>query len=212
MTPYVKICGITRQEDAELAVRLGAQAIGFVLWPASPRAVDVGEARQIAMGLQPSVWRTGVFVNSSPADVRRAVEAIGLDIVQLHGDERIADFAGCGATIVKAVALRDVDHLEAAEAQPASVTLLVDAADPVRRGGTGLRANWALAARLARQRQIILAGGLTADNVEEAIARVHPAGVDVSSGVEARPGIKDPVRMEQFFAAVALARAAEVSR
>jgi phosphoribosylanthranilate isomerase len=212
MTPYVKICGITREEDARLAVRLGAQAIGFVLWPASPRAIAVQEARRIAMGLDASVWRAGVFVNAQPADVRRVVQTIGLDVVQLHGDERVADFMECGATIVKAVALRDVASLEAAEALPRAVTLLVDAADPVRRGGTGLRANWALAARLAGQRPIILAGGLTAENVEEAIARVHPAGVDVSSGVEARPGIKDPVRLEQFFAAVASARASEVSR
>lgn len=212
MTPFVKICGITRDEDARLAVALGAQALGFVLWRGSPRSRGVQEARALARSLAAPVWRVGVFVNTPPADVRRAVDVIGLDVVQLHGDEDVADYVGCGATLVKALALRDAAAVETALALPASVMLLVDAADPVRRGGTGQRANWALAATVARRRPVILAGGLTADNVEEAIARVQPAGLDVSSGVEAAPGIKSPERLQRFFAAVASAGASEVSK
>ncbi len=212
MTPFVKICGVTRDEDARLAVRLGARAIGFVLWPGSPRSIGVQDARRIGRSLAAPVWRVGVFVNASLAEVRRAVEIIGLDVVQLHGDEDVAHYVDCGATLVKALPLREPAAVEAALALPESVMPLVDAADPVRRGGTGQRANWALAATLARRRPTILAGGLTADNVEEAIARVQPAGIDVSSGVEAAPGIKSPAELERFFAAVGHAGASEVRK
>lgn len=202
----IKVCGITRVEDAERAVELGASALGFVLWPRSPRAVPAARAASIARAVPAGVRRVGVFVNPSPDDVARAVAAIGLDAVQLHGDEPASEFAGVGAALVKAVALSGESDVEAAAAVPEDVTVLVDASDRERRGGTGRQANWALAARLSARRPVWLAGGLTAENVGEAIATVRPALVDVSSGVESAPGLKDSARLAAFFAAVREAR------
>jgi phosphoribosylanthranilate isomerase len=198
----VKVCGITRADDAQLAAALGAMAIGFVFWPKSPRRVDPAEAGRISRRLPPFLSRVGVFVDASPEEVARLVAEVGLDVVQLHGDERPGRFAGVGARVVKAVALATRDDLAAAAAQPDDLPLLVDAADPERRGGTGQRANWTLAGELARRRRVILAGGLTADNVGEALHLVRPAAVDVSSGVESVAGVKDPERLRRFMAAV----------
>ncbi len=199
----VKICGVTRREDAEAAIRLGADAIGFVLWPKSPRAASVDEAARITAALPSFVTRVGVFVNPSLNEVQDAVARIGLDVVQLHGDESPAGFRTIDARCMKATALESDDDVRSVAAWAPEVMPLIDSADAERRGGTGRVADWARAARVAFVRPIVLAGGLTAENVREAIAAVHPWAVDTSSGVEERPGIKSLDRMERFFAAVA---------
>ena len=199
----VKICGITRPEDADAAVQLGADAIGFVLWPKSPRAASVDDAARIAAALPPFVTRVGVFVNPSLNEVRDAVARIGLDVVQLHGDETPAAFRAIEARCMKATSLASDDDVRIAAAWAPEIVPLVDAADVERRGGTGIVANWDRAARLSFVRPIVLAGGLTAENVRDAIAAVRPWAVDTSSGVEERPGIKSRERMARFFAAVA---------
>ncbi len=199
----VKICGLTRREDAEAAVRLGADAIGFVLWPRSPRAASIDDAARIAAALPPFVTRVGVFVNPSIDEVQDAVARIGLDVVQLHGDEAPAAFRAVEARCVKATALESDDDVRRVAAWAPEIMPLVDSADPERRGGTGRVADWARAARVSFVRPIVLAGGLTAENVREAIAAARPWAVDTASGVEAAPGIKSLERMEQFFAAVA---------
>ncbi len=197
----MKVCGITRIEDALLAADLGANAIGFVLWPGSPRAVDQLRAREIARQLPPLVFVVGVFVNQSLEQVRRAAQTIPLDAVQLHGSESASFCSQAGGRVIKAVAAGPAAGAEI-EALPKNVLLLLDACDPVRHGGTGQVIDWNRAARIAATRRVLLAGGLRADNVGEAIRRVRPFGVDVSSGVEARPGVKDDVRLREFFAAV----------
>ena len=200
--PRVKICGITRLEDAELAVKLGAHAVGFIFWPRSPRAITRDRARSIAAALPPFVTRVGVFVNTPAADVIDTVQVAGLDVVQLHGDEDLSAYASVGVRLVRSVTLADDEAVERVSLLPSSVTPLVDAADDVQRGGTGRRADWRLAARLADRRPMILAGGLTPDNVAEAVRAVRPWGVDVSSGIEHSPGIKSRERMQAFFAAL----------
>jgi phosphoribosylanthranilate isomerase len=201
-TTRVKICGLTRAADAELATELGADAVGFILWQGSPRTVTADQAREIVRVLPPFVTRVGVFVNRPPAEVAALADDIGLDVVQLHGDEPVSEYATVGRRLIKNVALSGDDAVVQATALPWPVTPLVDAADPVRRGGTGRVADWSRAASLARARRIMLAGGLTSDNVGEAIRTVRPWAVDVSSGVEERPGIKSADRLRRFFAAV----------
>ncbi len=195
----VKVCGITRPEDAVLAAEAGAAAIGMILWPGSPRAVTTDQARAIVAALPPLVQAVGVFVNAPPVDVARAAAAIGLDLVQLHGDEQADQWRGFEWPIVRATSLETAggdawDGIARA--------WLLDAHDPRRRGGTGRTIDWDAAAGVARRRAVILAGGLTADNVAQAIARVRPAAVDVSSGVERAPGIKEAARLRAFVAAV----------
>ena len=202
MTTRVKICGITRVEDAALAADLGAAAIGFVLWPTSPREVPVTTARDIARALPAHVARVGVFVDQSPAVVAEMVSAIGLDAIQMHGDRDIAEYREIRARRIRAMPIETDAAMAAAEDLPADVALLIDATDRVRWGGTGRRANWARAAEIARRRPVILAGGLTAETVREAIDVVHPWAVDVSSGVEDAPGIKSADRLKRFFDAV----------
>ena len=209
--PRIKVCGMTRAEDVREAVRQGADAIGFVLWAASPRAVAVADAARIAAAVPPFVARVGVFVNASPAEVARAVREVGLDAVQLHGDENVDAYRDIGARLIKAVAPDTPQALEDALRLPAEVGVLVDARDPEKRGGTGRLGHWRHAAEIARVRPVILAGGLTALNVAEAIAVVRPWAVDVSSGVEDAPGIKSAARLSEFMSAVrASARAAQV--
>lgn len=199
----VKICGITRLEDAELAVTLGADAIGFILWPKSPRAVSVSEAALIARALPPFVTRVGVFVNPSIEDARDAVERIGLDAVQLHGDESPAAFRALPVRCLKVATLESDDDVRTVAAWSRDVMPLVDVLDPERRGGTGRIADWTRAAQVSFVRPIVLSGGLTAENVAQAIAATRPWAVDVSSGVELSPGVKSADRLTQFFAAVA---------
>jgi phosphoribosylanthranilate isomerase len=195
----VKICGITRREDAEIAVAHGAAAIGFVFWPESPRFVDPYRARQIAAVLPPFVSTVGVFVNQSSEYINGVASVVPLAAIQLHGDEPPALAALLSRPVMKAVT--QVDGA-AVDVWPAHVTLLVDAHDPIKHGGTGARADWHAAASLARRRRVFLAGGLTADNVADAIAEVRPFGIDVSSGVESSPGVKDERRIAALFNAI----------
>jgi phosphoribosylanthranilate isomerase len=199
--PAMKFCGITRLEDGWAAADLGAAAIGFVFAPTSPRAITPEAARAIAVKLPPFLHRVGVFVDVPAADLRRVAGHVGLDAVQLHGRETPADAASAWPRVIKALA-RDADPSTAAEVWPEDVTLLVDAATGDALGGTGQLADWPAAAALARRRRLVLAGGLTADNVGEAIAIVRPYAVDVSSGIETRPGEKSVARMRAFARAV----------
>lgn len=205
MTPRVrvKVCGLARREDAALAVDLGADALGFIFWSRSPRAIAPADARAVHAGLPALVSRVGVFVDASPDEVADVVRVAGLDVVQLHGDEPAEAYAGVGAKVMKVAALERETDIDRVMVWPADVTPLVDAIDRERRGGTGRRADWTLAARLAAVRPIVLAGGLNAENVVEAIADVAPWGIDVSSGVEDAPGIKSASRLHAFFARVA---------
>jgi len=195
VTPLVKICGITRLADAKAAIAAGASAIGFVFWPDSPRVIDPYRARDIARHVPPFVTTVGVFVNQPAAQVNAIASLVGLGAVQLHGDEDPQFASGMKRPVLKAVG--PTSHRPML--WPRHVMLLVDAHDPIRRGGTGRAADWAFAASIARERPIVLAGGLTADNVAEAVGRVRPFGIDVSSGVESAPGVKDQGRLAALF-------------
>jgi phosphoribosylanthranilate isomerase len=194
----VKICGITLAEDAEAAVKAGAAAIGFVFWPGSPRFIDPYRARAIAATLPPFVTTVGVFVNQPIEYVTGVASLVRLGAVQLHGDETIEYAAALSRPVVKALSPGDGQ----AAAWPDRTMLLLDVHDPVRRGGTGRTIDWTAAARVAAQRRVLLAGGLTPENVAEAVLRVRPFGIDVSSGVERAPGVKDHQRLRALFEAV----------
>ena len=194
---FVKICGIRRLEDAEAAVALGAHALGFVFWPQSPRYVDPFRAKAIVATLPPFVSAVGLFVNQPAADIASVASLARLGAVQLHGDVSPEDAAVLGGPVVSALSLaaaeRDLDRW------PERVTILLDAHDPERRGGTGRTLDWDAAAAIARRRRVVLAGGLNPDNIAAAVERVRPFGVDVSSGVESAPGVKDVGRLRALF-------------
>ncbi|HEY6615623.1 MAG TPA: phosphoribosylanthranilate isomerase [Vicinamibacterales bacterium] len=199
----VKICGIRRVEDALLAADLGASALGFIFWPSSPRFIDPADAKRIAVALPPFVTTVGVFVNQPAEHVIAVARQMNLDAIQLHGDEPVDDYAGGSHRMIKAVAVRNGhDCLSTVRAVPARATVLLDAHDPIKRGGTGRTIDWAQAEASARLRPIILSGGLTADNVRGAVAAVRPYAIDVSSGVESSPGIKDPDKLRALFSAL----------
>ena len=199
---HVKVCGIRRRADALLAVELGAAALGFVFWPRSPRAVTPDDVRAITEGLPAFVTRVGVFVNQSPAEVFETAARAGVNSVQLHGDEDAMEFGPAPLPLIKALPVGQGFSLSAVEDLPPQVTVLLDAHDPIRRGGTGRVIEWTVAAAAARVRPVILSGGLNPENVKNAAAAVRPYAVDVSSGVEAAPGIKDENKMRAFFAAL----------
>jgi len=201
----VKICGICRVDDATRAVELGASAIGFVFWPGSPRYIKPAQAREIAARLPPHVTAIGVFVDQPAKYVEEVAELVPLGAVQLHGTESIEAFADVWQPLIKAVHVSEGFQSSTIDGLPASVTVLLDAHDPIRRGGTGRTIDWTVAAGIAARRTTILSGGLNAANVAEAIARVQPHMVDVSSGVESEPGRKDLDKLREFFAAVAAA-------
>jgi phosphoribosylanthranilate isomerase len=202
MTP-VKICGIRRVEDALLAAELGAAAVGFVFWPSSPRFLEAEDARPIVAALPPFVTTVGVFVDQDEAHVNAVARLLSLDVVQLHGHESPGAYAGGGYRIIKSVAVGDGrECLPAVAAVSARATVLLDAHDPVRRGGTGRTIDWNLAAAAAKIRPVILSGGLNADNIREAVETVRPYAVDVSSGVESSPGVKDAGKLRGLFAAL----------
>jgi phosphoribosylanthranilate isomerase len=198
---FVKICGITRAEDAEAAVLEGAGALGFVFWPNSPRLVTVTRVREIIANLPRAVTTVGVFVNQSAGDINGMARDAGLSAVQLHGDETPAFVAEMTLPVIKSVPVGE----DAVDDWPSDVMLLADARDPVRRGGTGTTTDWTAAAALAAKRRLLLAGGLRAENVATAIARVQPYGIDVSSGVERSPGVKDHDRLAALFVAIRMA-------
>ena len=197
----VKVCGITDPADAVLAVSLGASAIGLVFWPSSPRCVTPELARAIVAAVPAFVSTVGVFVDQVD-EARTLARELRLSAVQFHGDETVEEYAGFPSPVIKAVPVRDSSTHSAAAMVPADVTVLLDAHDPIKRGGTGRTVDWTIASDIARQRAIVLSGGLNAANVADAIAAVRPYAVDVSSGVEAAPGKKDPSKLRAFFAAV----------
>jgi phosphoribosylanthranilate isomerase len=198
----VKICGITRIEDAEAAVGLGADALGFVFWPGSPRFVEPERARAILAALPPFVTTVGVFVNQSANLVNGVAARVGLSAVQLHGDETIEYLGDVDRPVVKALAIGESSDDEEVDRWPARVRVLLDVHDPARRGGTGQTVDWTRAAAVAARRPVFLAGGLTPQNVAEAVRQVRPLGIDVSSGVESAPGIKDHERLKALFQAM----------
>jgi phosphoribosylanthranilate isomerase len=196
----VKICGITRADDADAAVKAGADALGFIFWPRSPRFIDPYRARAIVSTLPPFVTPVGVFVNQPIEYVTGVASLVGLGAVQLHGDETVSYATRIASPIVKALpvgtASADLDMW------PLRITVLVDVHDPERRGGTGEIIDWTWAASVAGRRRTLLAGGVSPENVVEAIERVRPFGIDVSSAVERSPGVKDHERLEALFAAI----------
>lgn len=196
----VKICGITRPADAEAAARLGADAIGLNFWPGSKRFVAPADARAIVRALPPFVTAVGVFVNPTRDDLLRAVEASGVAIAQLHGDEPPEACAGLPFPVIKALRVKDASSLAALRAYGGPAVLL-DSATPGY-GGSGEPFDWSLAAEAVRAgARVILAGGLGPGNVAAAIRAVRPYGVDTASGVESAPGVKDGEKLAAFIRA-----------
>lgn len=202
----VKICGLTRAEDIRAAVAAGADAVGFVFVPGTPRAVSPVSAAELRRQVPPFVTVVGLFVNESPDRIRATVEAVGLDAVQLHGEETPAMAAACRqwTRVIKAFRVRGTESLSEMPAYAEAVdAYLLDAFVAGAHGGTGARFDWDLAVQArALGKPLILAGGLTPENAAEAVQRVRPYALDVSSGVEASPGIKDTERLGRFLAAV----------
>jgi len=197
----VKICGITRLEDAEAAVAAGASAIGFIFWPKSPRFIDPHRARAIAARLPAFVTPVGVFVDQPLDYVNGVASLVRLGAVQLHGDETPQFASQLSAPIMKALPLSTIGERDLA-VWPDETMVLLDVHDPVKRGGTGRTIDWDAAAAISARRRIVLAGGLTPENVADAVARVRPFGIDVSSGVEVSPGVKDHRRVRALFEAL----------
>lgn len=198
---FVKICGITNVEDGLAACEAGADAVGFVFWPTSPRAVDATTARRIGQALPASIARVGVFVDADRPTLERTAEEAGLDLLQLHGSESPRDMEGLPRRVWKA--LRVDAALALATAVPfarAAAGVLLDT-KAERPGGTGTTFDWSIAASLRSVVPfMILAGGLTPENVADAVTIVRPDGVDVSSGVELAPGRKDRNKIRAFVA------------
>lgn len=196
-TPMLKICGMTRVGDALHAVREGATAIGFVFWKGSPRYIEPNRAGEIAAALPATVTTVGVFVNEPVDAVRETARIAGLRMVQLHGDETPVYVEQLDRPVMRAVTLDTL--VETTKAWPPDTTLLLDSTDPSRRGGGRAAVDWPRAAVMTRGRRVVLAGGLTPDNIEEAIVIVRPMGVDVASGVESTPGVKDLDKVARFL-------------
>jgi phosphoribosylanthranilate isomerase len=194
----VKICGITRLEDALLAVEAGADALGFVFFHESPRHIFPEQAAAIIRHLPPFVQTVGLFVDEALETVNKTAGLCGLDIIQLHGKETPEYCEAVRRRVIKAFRVKDITCLEPMNTYQASAFLL-DAWSPTAHGGTGRTFNWEIAACAAQVSRIILAGGLTPDNVAEAILQVRPYGVDVSSGVESSPGKKDSRKLTEFI-------------
>jgi phosphoribosylanthranilate isomerase len=201
MPVKVKICGITNLPDALAAAEAGADALGFVFYEASPRRVSIEAAAGLIRQLPPFVVKVGLFVNAPEELVVRAIGECGLNLLQFHGDESPDYCLQFGLMSMKAFRIRDAASLEALPDYHTDAWLL-DAYSPDQPGGTGETFNWGLAVEAQRWgRPIFLAGGLTPDNVAEAVRRVRPYAVDVSSGVEAAPGKKDHAKVQAFIQA-----------
>lgn len=198
----VKICGITRTQDARLAASLGADALGMVFYAGSKRAVSLEQAQQIRAVLPAFVSLVGLFVNPSQKEVESVVAGVHLDCLQFHGDEAPEFCVSFGMPYMKAIRVAPgLDVPALIRKYSTACAILLDAWDPVQAGGTGKQFDWSLAERCVQQSElpIVLAGGLDAGNAAQAITQVRPWALDLSSGVESEPGIKDPQRLTAFF-------------
>jgi indole-3-glycerol phosphate synthase/phosphoribosylanthranilate isomerase len=201
----VKVCGITSVDDGLMVARAGADAVGFVFWPGSPRALDIESARHIARALPPFVLRVGVFVDASPETLRRTAEEVGLDVLQLHGNEAPEALRGLPRRVLKAVRVGEGFRVEdALRYEGIASGILLDTSVPGGLpGGTGLPFDWSHARALREKAAFLaVAGGLTPENVRVALTAIRPDAVDVSSGVESSPGRKDPQKVQAFVEAV----------
>lgn len=198
MMVKVKICGITNPEDALMAIEAGADALGFVFFPGSPRFISTEQAAVIIRRLPPFVQTVGLFVNEELSTVNKVADRCGLDLVQLHGEESPDYCAAVTRRVIKAFRVKDASILDEMMNYRVAACLL-DAWSPAAYGGTGTTFNWEIAARAAASSCIILAGGLTPENVAEAAAAVKPYAVDVSSGVESATGKKDAGLVTRFI-------------
>lgn len=210
MSPiWIKICGITQQQDALAVAALGVDAIGLNFYPASPRKVSPAQAEQVVAELPPGVQVYGLFVDPTEAEVEAVLAVSRIDHLQFHGGEAPEFCASFGLPYMKACRVRDYDETRAEIDRHADAdSILLDSYDARLPGGTGKTFDWDLAARLVSgsSKRIVLAGGLKVDNVGAAITTVRPYGVDVSSGVERAPGIKDYSKMQSFVEGVRSAR------
>ena len=202
MRVRIKICGLTRPEDARCASGLGVDAIGLNFYPPSPRFLSVSAARAVRAGISPFVSTVAVFVNPGADEVRRVMGEVGVDMLQFHGTEPARFCEEFGLPYVKAIGMReDVDLAGAVRDYPSAAAWLLDVHDTQKWGGTGRTFDWS-AVRLESggsfDRPIVLAGGLAPDNVEDAIRRVRPFAVDVCGGVESAGGIKDESMLAAF--------------
>lgn len=207
MRVRTKICGITRVEDALIAAQAGVDAIGLVFYAKSPRAVSVEQAQEIIAALPPFISTVGLFVNASRAEVNAVLSQVALDVLQFHGDETPAECEGFARPYFRALRMQPgVDIADLAEQYSSAQGILLDAWVPGVHGGTGERFDWArIPSTLAKP--LILAGGLNADNITQAIEQVQPWAVDVSGGVEASHGIKDADKVRKFLYAVQMKNA-----
>ena len=195
----VKVCGITNAEDALAAVELGADALGFVFAP-SPRQVTRQQVADIVAKLPPFVCKVGVFADSSLQEVAETLQFCGLDLAQLHGSETPGFCQALFPRVIKAFRVKDESVLDLLPRYKASAYLL-DSYHEALKGGTGQSFNWEIARKARRYGRIVLSGGLTPENVRQAITEVQPFAIDVSSGVESRPGVKDHAKLRAFLEA-----------
>ena len=200
MTPRVKICGITRLDDARAAVRAGADALGFNFWPGSRRFIAPAAARAIVAALPPFVTAVGVFVDAGREELLAAAALSGVQLLQLHGDEPPGLCAHLPLPVLKALRVTGPEVLDLMRRYPGVAGFLLDAPS-AGFGGGGRTFDWSLAAAAAAQATVVLAGGLTPANVAEAVRAVRPWGVDVASGVESAPGVKDHQLVSRFVGA-----------
>jgi phosphoribosylanthranilate isomerase len=219
--PRVKICGITRLEDAEAALRLGAEFLGLNFYAGSPRAIDVASAARLRRGIGDRARVVGVFVNHPAAEVERIAAAVGLDLLQFHGDEGPAAVAPFASRAIKVFRITGALPHDDLAPYDAAWGLLFDSArrrertaggrDGESYGGTGVPWAWEAAGELPAGRRVFVAGGIRPDNVARLVTRLSPWGIDVGSGVEAAPGRKDPVLLERLFEEIADAQDARAS-
>ena len=197
----LKICGLTREEDALLAADLGADFLGFIFVPSTPRFIEPERAAAIALRVRENREKppkiVGVFRDSSSEYVKEIAALVGLDVVQLHGNETDEDVQAMNLPVIKT--FRVGDTLPDTTAHPNAAWLLFDTFDDRRAGGTGRRFDWSLLALYSRSKPFFLSGGIGPDNVAAAISLVRPDGIDLSSSIESEPGVKDHDKMKQFF-------------
>jgi len=217
MATLVKICGVTRAQDARLAERLGAYAVGLNFYEKSPRAISPADAWKIRKQLDPRIQAVGVFVDWKARLVVALAHSLELSALQLHGNEHSAYVSYCNKffPVVKALRVGPKFSLSTLSRFRKAAAFLLDASQHGKFGGSGKTADWSIAQKAVEThgatRPILLAGGLTPENVGEAVLTVRPYAVDVASGVESRPGVKDPGKVREFFAEVARANRALIS-